>query len=85
MIPTEHEDNFLDKLLRNHETHVDYLRRRYDLGSLSSRSAEATPPKREGDPFSGLAVRFVFARGTVTYTADSGTYDIVPAPQGWKP
>jgi hypothetical protein len=62
----------LDRLLKNHETHMDYLARRWNLGPLSHRSAEATPPKRQGDPFTDITVRFVFERATVTWREDTG-------------
>ena len=62
----------LDRLLSNHETHMEWLGRRWDLGPLERRSAEASPPKREGDPVTGIVVRFVFARGTVTWREATG-------------
>jgi hypothetical protein len=62
----------LDRLLANHETEMEYLARRWNLGPLSQRSAEAIPPKREGEPVTGIVVRFVFERGTVTWWEDTG-------------
>jgi hypothetical protein len=69
---SERPDNILDRLLKNHETEMEHLARRWNLGPLSQRFAEATPPKREGDPFSNLTVRYVFERGTITWRQDTG-------------
>lgn len=74
------ETNILDRLIRNHETSAEYLQRRYNLGPLLSRSAEASPPKRSGDPFTNLTVRFIFERAVITWR--EGEYRIEPAPEG---
>jgi hypothetical protein len=74
---TDSAENILDRLLANHETHMEWLGRRWSLGPLRQRLAEATPPKREGDPVTGIVVRYVFERATVTWQQDTG-YTIEP-------
>jgi hypothetical protein len=71
-VPADTPDNILDRLLTNHETEMLHLALRWNLGPLQQRSAEATPPKRQGDPFINLTVRFVFSRGVVTWHEDTG-------------
>jgi hypothetical protein len=74
------ETNILDRLLAAHETPMEHLQRRHDLGPTLSRSAEATPPKRQGEHFTDIVVRFVFERGTVTWRQDTG-HIIEPQPR----